>query len=101
MFKERKMNRSTRQLPPVHLPADFNVYELIKNIRKDVQNLPDEKIDGRKMIVFRAEIKKLPLPEKGMAWMVWVDPKTELPFRMEFTATDEHGKRLTNVMYDI
>ena len=103
VFKERKMAEVYEGYsPPVHLPADFNVYEMIKNIRKDaVRNLPDEKIDGRKTIVFRAEIKGIPLPEKGMVWKVWVDPKTELPVRMEFTAVDEHGKPVSYAMYDI
>ena len=88
--------------PPVHLPADFNVYELIKNIRKEaVKSLPDEKLNGRKTIVFRAEIKGLPLPEKETVWKVWVDPKTELPIRIEDTMHDEHGKPATSVMYDI
>jgi outer membrane lipoprotein-sorting protein len=88
--------------PPEYLRDNLNAYDLIKNVRKEaVRRLPDEEIDGRKAAVFRAELTGLPMPEKKMVWKVWVDPKTELPIRMEDTEKDEHGKPVTFVMYDI
>ena len=48
-------------LPPCPSVVNLNLYELIKNIRKDaVERLPDEEIDGRKTMVFRVEMKELP-----------------------------------------
>ena len=84
------------------LPDSFNVYEKIKDIRKEaVRRLPDEEIGGRKTAVFRVEVKVLPMQEKSLVWRVFVDPKTELPIRIEDARHDEHGKPIALVMHDI
>jgi hypothetical protein len=66
-----------------------------------VERLPDEEIDGRKAMVFRVEIKELPKIYKMPTWKVWVDPKTELPIRLEGSVEDENGKKVKQAMYDI
>jgi outer membrane lipoprotein-sorting protein/protocatechuate 3,4-dioxygenase beta subunit len=86
------------------VPGDVNVYEMIKNIRKEaVRRLPDEEIGGRKVAVFGVEIKRLPAPEKSWVSKVWVDPKTELPIRIETPEQDlgERGRNAATAMYDI
>ena len=51
--------------PPGPSVGDLNLYEMIKNIRKDaVKRLPDEEIDGRNAIVFRVDVKELPKSRK-------------------------------------
>ena len=86
------------------VPGDINVYEMIKNIRKEAaRRLPDEEIGGRKVAVFRVEVKGLPAREKSWVSKVWVDPKTELPIRIETPEDDlgECGMNAATAMYDI
>ncbi len=111
-IKARKMITVERESKTVHIlegfsppgpsVGDLNLYEMIKNIRKDaVKRLPDEEIDGRNAIVFRVDVKELPKSSKTAAWKVWIDPSTKLPIRLEVTAEDENGKPVRCVMYDI
>jgi outer membrane lipoprotein-sorting protein len=104
LFKERKTAQVIEGFsPPSPAAADLNVYEMIRNIRKDaVERLPDEEIDGRKTIVFRVELKGLPkVGNETPRGKIWVDPQTELPIRIEAVAEDENEKPVTSVMYDI
>ncbi len=88
--------------PPSPSAANLNVYEMIKNIRqKAVERLPDEKIDGRKAIVFRVDVKEVPKVDKNSTWKVWTDPKTALPIQIEIAAEDENGKTMKSVIYAI
>ncbi|MGO9107675.1 MAG: hypothetical protein ACLP9L_00450 [Thermoguttaceae bacterium] len=106
MIMVEKESKTVRILegfsPPGPSVGDLNVYEMMKNIRKEaVQRLPDEEIDGRKAIVFRVDIKELSKLSKTPVWKVWIDPKTELPIRLELAAEGENGKPVRSVMYDI
>lgn len=88
--------------PPAPEIDKINVYELIRNIRKDaIENLPDEEIDGRKAMVFRVEMKELSKIVQSPTCKVWVDPKTELPIHLELIADVDKGKQVKQVMYDI
>jgi outer membrane lipoprotein-sorting protein len=67
-----------------------DIYQMVRNIRKDeVRKLPAEKIDGRDAEVFLAKVKS-PYGEQEVK--VWVDPKTQLPFREEFTVESPDKK---------
>jgi outer membrane lipoprotein-sorting protein len=60
-----------------------NIYQIIRDIRKDeVRKLPAEKIDGKATEVFIAKFKMAELEQE---LKVWVDPKSELPLRLEMT----------------
>jgi outer membrane lipoprotein-sorting protein len=88
--------------PPGPSIADLNLYEMIKNIRNEaVERLPDEEIGERKAIVFRVDIKELPKLGKTPVCKVWIDPKTELPIRLEVAGEDESGNPVKSVMYAI
>ncbi|MBN2578000.1 MAG: hypothetical protein JXB10_03335 [Pirellulales bacterium] len=87
-------------VPPY--PAKFNLYEMFRNIvqKDNAQRLPEEVIDGRKAAVFMVEYKMPPTDEK-VSIKVWVDPQTELPFRMEITGEVAKGKENKSVMSDM
>jgi outer membrane lipoprotein-sorting protein len=55
---------------------------------KEVKNLPDETVDGRKLKVFTVKGHKMPGSKGEADVTVWIDPKTELPVKcqMELTA---------------
>jgi outer membrane lipoprotein-sorting protein len=83
-------------------PADLNVYEKLKNIRKEAASrLPDEVLGGKKVLVFRVEVKDLPSLSKPFHWKAWIDPQTELPLQLQLQEQDESGKPIQEVMEDI
>jgi outer membrane lipoprotein-sorting protein len=70
-----------------------DIYQMLRNIRKDeVRKLPAEKIDGREAEFFLAKVKS---PHVEQEVKVWVDPKTQLPFRVEFTVESPDKKTQT------
>ena len=106
MMRVRKENKTFEIMEGCGQPFSgnekLNLYEMIRNIRKEaVEHLPDEAIDGRKAMVFRVEMKDYPVVWKKPTWKAWIDPKTELPIRLEFGAEDENGKKINDAFYDI
>ena len=67
----------------LNVPSGVNPYAMLRVMVKDTsKRLADEVIDGRKVSVFRTEIKEQkPVPRQF--WKVWADPETKLPIRME------------------
>ena len=105
-FMEVDKKNRTANIIEGYLPRDsekediYTFYEMLRNIRKEaVEHLPDEEIDGRMAMVFRVKIKEAFEVDKTPLWKVWVDPKTELPIRIEMQ--DENGKTESGVMYEI
>jgi outer membrane lipoprotein-sorting protein len=106
--KEMSVNKETKTArisEPDRFSAEAerakNLYDMVRNAGKEAQRLPDEVIDGRKAIVFKAILtgldKKTKIPTK-----VWVDPKTKLPFRLGEIIKDENNKEVVqDMMYDI
>lgn len=76
-----------------------DIYDMVRNIRKDeVRKLPAEKIDGRDAEVFVAKVK---LPQGEREVKVWVDSKTQLPFREELAEESPDKKSKHRVRLDL
>jgi outer membrane lipoprotein-sorting protein len=96
-----KQNKTAKILEDFDLSGKVDVYEMFRNIIKDaVERLPDEEIDGRSTMVFRVELPG-PSKDKKMPMKVWVDPKNDLPFRMEHSSQEMNGKKIKILIYDI
>lgn len=76
-----------------------DIYGMVRNIRKDeVRKLPAEKFDGRDAEVFVAKVK---LPQGEQEVKVWVDPKTQLPFREELAEESPDKKSKVSLRLDL
>ena len=66
-------------------------YRTVADLKgKEIKELPDETIDGRKLKVYAVKGHKLPGSKSEADVTVWIDPKSELPARcrVEMTAGD-------------
>ena len=69
-------------------PAD--VYQLLRDIRKnEVKKLPAEQVKGQATEVFMAKVK---MGEVQQELKVWVEPKSQLPVRLEIADKDKTGR---------
>ncbi|MFL5340176.1 MAG: LolA family protein [Gemmataceae bacterium] len=69
-------------------PAD--VYQILRDIRKnEVKKLPGEQINGQATEVFLAKVK---FGDKEQELKVWVEPKSQLPVRLEVADKDKSGR---------
>jgi outer membrane lipoprotein-sorting protein len=72
-------------------PAD--VYQLLRDIRKnEVKKLPAEPVNGQATEVFLAKVK---FGEMEQELKVWVEPKSQLPVRLEVAEKDKNGAERT------
>jgi outer membrane lipoprotein-sorting protein len=76
-----------------------NIYDKIRNAPKEaVKRLPEKEVDGKKAVGFVVPIGE---EEHKAEATVWVDPKTQLPFRMEITDKNPNGTEVRQVLSEL
>jgi outer membrane lipoprotein-sorting protein len=78
-------------------PAD--VYQMLRDIRKnEVKKLPAEQVNGQATEVFMAKVK---MGELEQELKVWVEPKSQLPVRLEVLADKDKAGRERKMTIDV
>ena len=61
----------------------------------------EREIDGKKAIGFRVPYETANVDDPKIEIVVWVDPATRLPMRMESTGKDGKGRKAKSVVSEI
>jgi outer membrane lipoprotein-sorting protein len=80
----------------IHGPAGASpIDDLLKLKDRKPESTVEEKLDGK--TVQKLTIKGDPKADPPGDWVIWVDPKTELPVKMTYTGTTHAGDKQVSV----
>lgn len=98
MFLRPRQNLAVLQpfSPESKLPPFRDYFDKLRYASAEgVQRLPDVELDGRRVNRYRAPQGVF---EAGVEFLVFVDPQTQLPVRVECVVRDSEGRRLLQVV---